>query len=106
MVFNFDRQRNAPSERMSTALADLEPGEAAEITAVTVPGPLGRRLEDMGFLPGTRVTLVRRAPLGDPSVYELRGTQLCLRRREASGIEVCRLESRSAGPAPAAAASA
>jgi Fe2+ transport system protein FeoA len=30
----------------------------------------------------------RRAPLGDPRVYELRGTQLCLRRSEAARVLV------------------
>ena len=49
---------------------------------------VGRRLSDLGFLPGTAVRVVRRAPLGDPTVYELRGYQLCLRRAEASRIKV------------------
>jgi ferrous iron transport protein A len=98
MVFNFDRKSNGPSDPLSTALADLRPGETAVIADVAIQGPLGRRLEDLGFLPGTAVTVVRRAPLGDPSAYELRGTQLCLRRREARGIRVRRLD-RPADPA-------
>lgn len=51
-------------------------------------GPSDRRLMDLGLLPDTRVRLVRRAPLGDPSVYALRGYQLCLRRAEARRIEI------------------
>ena len=46
------------------------------------------RLEALGFLPATEVRCRRRAPLGDPRVYELRGTQLCLRRSEAARIKV------------------
>ena len=34
-------------------------------------GGQGRRLEDLGFVVGTRVRVDRRAPLGDPTVYEL-----------------------------------
>lgn len=100
MVFNSKDQRNAASDPLSTALADLERGETAEIEAVTVPDPFGRRLADLGFLPGTRVTLVRRAPLGDPSVYELRGSQLCIRRREARGIRIRRIDRAAAAPTP------
>jgi len=88
--FNFGKKS------ASLALSDLEPGEPAIIETVEAPGPIGRRLLDLGFLPETRVALVRRAPLGDPSVYVLRGSQLCLRRSEASRIRV-----RRAAPEPA-----
>ncbi|MFB3051734.1 MAG: ferrous iron transport protein A, partial [Acidimicrobiia bacterium] len=46
--------------------------------------PVGRRLADLGLVPKTRIRTVRRAPLGDPTVYELRGYRLCLRRNEAA----------------------
>jgi ferrous iron transport protein A len=49
---------------------------------------VGLRLLDLGFVPGTPVRAVRRAPLGDPTLYELRGTQLCLRRSEAERVIV------------------
>jgi Fe2+ transport system protein FeoA len=91
MVFNSNRHGNAPSDPLSTALAELERGETAEIEEVMVVGPLGQRLADLGFLPGTRVTLVRRAPLGDPAVYELRGSQMCIRRSEAGAIRIRRV---------------
>ena len=98
MVFNFNNHGNAPPEALSTALAALDRGETAEIEEVNLNGPLGQRLADLGFLPGTRVTLVRRAPLGDPAVYELRGVQLCIRRREALGIRVRRLTAPASPP--------
>lgn len=72
-------------------LDELEVGSAGDIVAVDAPGPVGTRLRDLGFLPGTRVEVERRAPLGDPTVYVLRGTRLCLRSAEAHGIEVRRL---------------
>jgi Fe2+ transport system protein FeoA len=71
-------------------LADLEPGADARIESVDAESPIGRRLLDLGFVPGTRVRVLRRAPLGDPVEYELRGYRLCLRRTEARRIRVRR----------------
>jgi ferrous iron transport protein A len=51
-------------------------------------GGLGRRLEDLGFLAGTVVRVERRAPLGDPMVYELRGVRLAVRRADVALVEV------------------
>jgi ferrous iron transport protein A len=56
--------------------------------------PAGRRLGDLGFLQGTEVRAVRRAPLGDPVVYELRGFRVCLRRVDAARVAVRRAETR------------
>jgi len=72
------------------SLADLPPGATGEVESVDETGPLGRRLLDLGFTPRTPVRVVRRAPLGDPVVYELRGTRLCLRRSEAHRVRVRR----------------
>ena len=44
---------------------------------------LRRRLLEMGLTPGCPLTLVRRAPLGDPIVFNLRGYDLSLRAAEA-----------------------
>jgi len=71
-----------------STLADLEPGAGARVAAVDGGSALGRRLLDLGFVPGTHVQVVRRAPLGDPVEYELRGYRLCLRRSEALRIHV------------------
>ena len=84
--FNFE------SGVATLALSELAPGDLAVVLRVDKPGAIGARLLDMGFLPNTRVSLIRRAPMGDPGVYELRGYQLCLRRSEASCIHVRRLE--------------
>ena len=71
-----------------STLADLEPAACARVAAVDGGSALGRRLLDLGFVPGTEVRVVRRAPLGDPVEYELRGYRLCLRRAEALRIHV------------------
>jgi Fe2+ transport system protein FeoA len=72
----------------SLPLTELKPGGRAVIEAVDVSTPIGRRLQDLGFVARTSVTMVRNAPLGDPVVYELRGTRLCLRRSEARLVQV------------------
>lgn len=70
-------------------LADVRTGTSVVIRAVVnTDGGTETRLEHMGFLPGTTVKVERRAPLGDPTVYELRGYRLALRRESASLIEV------------------
>ena len=70
------------------ALIQLEIGTTAIVDGVEAPPPIARRPSDLGFIPGTPVTAIRRAPLGDPGVYEIRGVQYCLRRSEAGAIRV------------------
>lgn len=70
------------------SLAQLPAGASGRVLRVDAPGALGGRLADLGFLPGTPVACLRRAPLGDPRLYEIRGVQLCLRREDAERIQV------------------
>jgi ferrous iron transport protein A len=74
----------------ATTLDQLLVGETGAVVDVDAAVGLAERLEDLGFVPGTRVTVRRRAPLGDPRVYELRGSQLCLRASEARAVRVTR----------------
>ena len=80
----------APSlpETPGMRLSDVPPGRQVLILSVDAASTAGRRLLDLGFVPDTRVRVVRRAPLGDPIAFSLRGTQLCLRRVEAALIRV------------------
>lgn len=43
-------------------------------------------LSAIGFAPGERVSLVMRAPLGDPCAYRVRGVVIGLRRADASAV--------------------
>ena len=79
-----------PSSR-PLPLARLAPGQSAEVRAVDSTSPIGRRLLELGFRPGTTLRVIRRAPLGDPTTYELRGSRFCLRRAEAERITVAPL---------------
>lgn len=77
-----------PGQDHPVSLADLAPGEFAVIVDLESDTEIGRRLGDLGFLPGTPVSVLSRAPLGDPTVYEVRGCRFCLRRTEARRIAV------------------
>ncbi|NDC76226.1 ferrous iron transport protein A [bacterium] len=69
-------------------LAQLTAGSSATLKAYPQAGPAFTRLREMGLLPGTRVTLVRVAPLGDPIEIQVRGYRLSLRKAEAAQIEL------------------
>lgn len=74
--------------RPSESLASLAVGGSATVRRVSGMRPIVRRLLEMGLVPGTRVTLRRVAPLGDPMELRVRNYSLSIRRDEALGIEV------------------
>ena len=49
---------------------------------------LKERLMTMGLIPGTKITVLRSAPLGDPIAIGIRSYNLALRRQDAEHIEV------------------
>lgn len=70
------------------SLRDLSVGQAARIATVSAQGELGRRIRDMGIVPGAEVEIVGRAPLRDPVALRLKGFTLSLRNNEADHITV------------------
>ena len=69
-------------------LGSLTLGDVAEVVRIEGADPLAQRLEACGFWPGTAVTAVRRAPLGGPIEFQLRGFRLALRPSEAARVQV------------------
>ena len=69
-------------------LRNMQKNQTGTITAVKVGGELGRRVRDMGLVPGTRITIMGRAPLYDPVAIRIMGGTLTLRNNEADHIEV------------------
>lgn len=65
---------------------DLKIGQEGVILSVSGEGPLRLRFLDMGLIPGTRVTLQKIAPMGDPVQIRLRGYELTIRREDAGKI--------------------
>jgi ferrous iron transport protein A len=79
-------------------LADLPPGTPARLCAPSNGAVIPRRLQDLGFVPGTPLTVVRRAPLGDPVEIELRGYRLCLRVAQLDALRVVTDGGNGTGP--------
>ncbi len=69
-------------------LNQLAVGQSAVITAVGGEGSLRQHFLDMGVLPGTEVTLVQYAPMGDPMELRIHGYELTLRLADAEKITV------------------
>jgi ferrous iron transport protein A len=83
-------------------LSDIKPGQIVEVVNVAGQSSFRRRLMELGLVPGTRVELLRVAPLGDPVELLVRGASLSIRKAEARVIEVAterapRLEPSSSG---------
>ena len=57
------------------------------IKSITARGELGKRIRDMGILPGTDFMVVGKAPLYDPVALKMTGFTLTLRNSEADYIE-------------------
>ena len=69
-------------------LDKLSIGSSGTIAAVGGEGALRCRLLDMGLIPGTKVTLQKVAPMGDPMEIRVRGYELTLRVEDGKKIEV------------------
>lgn len=70
-------------------LDKLETGKDAIIQAVNCQEPsLRKHILDMGLTPGTEVTLVKIAPMGDPIELRVRGYELTLRKDDAAHIDI------------------
>lgn len=69
-------------------LDKVAPGQGGVITQVGGEGVLRRRLLDMGLTPGTRVSVRKIAPMGDPIELFLRSYVLTIRKEEAANIAV------------------
>ena len=82
----FERSELLRAASAHRALSDLAPGQDGVIAEVAGQDAFRRRLAHLGFLPGTRVRMIRRAPLGGPVEVRIRGYHLALRRRDARHV--------------------
>jgi ferrous iron transport protein A len=70
-------------------LKDLVPGDKAKVLALSKNDMHYRRkLLTMGLTPGTELTVVRMAPMGDPIEIKLRGFCMTLRKAEAEAMTI------------------
>jgi Fe2+ transport system protein FeoA len=73
---------------MLKKLDRIEKGETGLVKSVEGDGKVRRRLFDMGVTPGAKVTLRKKAPLGDPIEITIRGYELSLRKAEAMLVNI------------------
>jgi ferrous iron transport protein A len=69
-------------------LRNMAINQSGIIASVKVSGDLGRRIREMGIVPGVEITIKQRAPLNDPVAIRIMGGTLTLRNNEADYIEV------------------
>jgi ferrous iron transport protein A len=75
-------------KNMKMTLNKLVKGKSGTIIKMNAAGEIKRRLLDMGLVRGSRISVERVAPLGDPIEIKVKGYMLSLRKEEAKGIEV------------------
>ena len=82
-------------------LKDLPIGKTARINVVGGNGELRQHFLDMGVIPGTEITKVKLAPMGDPIEFEINGYELTMRADDADKIEAEQLDAATVHePAP------
>ena len=73
---------------MRIPMREMQDNQSGTIRVVRADGELGRRIRDMGLVPGTEIRIQGRAPLYDPVALRVMGFTLTLRNNEADYIEV------------------
>ena len=69
-------------------LSQLSPGQFARVKRILGSRDSSRQLVRMGITPGSKLELLRKAPLGDPLHFRVGNFELCLRRDTATQVEV------------------
>lgn len=69
-------------------ISDLKPGEFAVINEFREETGSYLRLQELGLLPGAKIEVIRRAPLGGPMEIKIKNCHLSIRLKEASHITV------------------
>lgn len=73
-------------------LRNAQVNQMLKIVTVSAEGELGRRIRDLGLIPGTECKVIGKAPLKDPVALRLKDFTLTLRNSEADHITVAALE--------------
>jgi ferrous iron transport protein A len=78
---------NLERAAMLGSLMDLKQGETAILERLELPQDDARRLMELGFIPGMRITAGFSAPGGDPRVFQVDGSEFALRRDTARQLK-------------------
>jgi ferrous iron transport protein A len=90
LIFKWLARRRGAADSSSppATLVELLEGERGIIESIELSGDAGRRLMELGFLPGSTVTAARSAPGGDPLVFRVDGAEIALRRETAAFLRL------------------
>ncbi len=80
------REGNVTVENI--VLRQMKKGQSGIIASVKASGELGRRLMEMGLVPGTKIKIQGRAPLKDPVAIQVMDCTITLRNNEADHIVI------------------
>lgn len=73
---------------MTRTLDKLRENQPARVREIGGSRDMRRRMLDMGIVPGTEITLVRRAPMRDPVEVRVKGQHVALRQDECRNVQV------------------
>lgn len=69
-------------------MRQMKVAQTGIVKKVLASGEMGRRIREMGIVPGVEITVQGRAPLKDPVAIKVRDCVLTLRNNEADHILV------------------
>ena len=69
-------------------LSELKQGHQALVVDIDSNDSMRRRLQDHGLIKGTKVTCVKKSPLGDPVAFMIRGAVIALRCEDSSCVKI------------------
>ncbi len=69
-------------------LDELSQGESAIIVEIIGDDVVASRLMEMGLIEEEPISMVGRAPMGDPTEYAVRGYRISLRKNESTRVIV------------------
>ena len=70
------------------SITQLQKGAEAVIKAVSGPDDIRHQLQELGFTPGSRISLVAQGPFRGPKAFSIRGTTIALREEEAACVHI------------------
>lgn len=73
---------------MTRTLDMLQEKQTGRVRQVSGSRAIRRRMLDMGVVPGTEITILRRAPLRDPVEVRVKNYYLALRAEECRNVQV------------------
>ena len=80
-----------PVAQKRPTLADVPVGKSVTIHSLPDHTPFGRRLMEVGVLPGHEATVMGYAPLRDPIQVCILGALIAIRKSDARSIQVISL---------------